>query len=147
MAVASPVAWISPSSAHENLGLLNRNELAALRERGTISDVDAGTVVAKAGSMATHVQIVTAGGLELMARLASGRATMAVVRPGGVILDIPMLLGKPMPFDAIASTDSGLPEPHDHRPPARRPPAVGDAGVRRAAGPRGRVHPLRRHPH
>jgi CRP-like cAMP-binding protein len=31
---------------------------------------------------------------------------MAVVRPGGVIADIPLLLGAPMPFDAVASRDT-----------------------------------------
>jgi CRP-like cAMP-binding protein len=67
-----------------------------------------GTVVAAAGSLATHVQIVAQGELELMARLPHGRATMAVVQPGGVILDIPMLLHKPMPFDAIASQDTEI---------------------------------------
>jgi CRP-like cAMP-binding protein len=54
------------------------------------------------------VQVVAEGELELMARLDSGRTTMAVVRTGGVIQDIPMLLGKPMPFDAVASRDTEM---------------------------------------
>jgi len=56
----------------------------------------------------THVQIVSEGELELRARLDEGRATMAVVRAGGVIADIPLLLHAPMPFDAIASRDTEL---------------------------------------
>lgn len=100
--------WISQSSARDNLGLLRRAELAQLRTSGTVRYVEAGTVVAAAGSPATHVQVVADGELELMARQDGGRATMAVVRAGGVIMDIPMLLGNPMPFDAVASRDTEM---------------------------------------
>lgn len=104
--VTAPAQWISHSSARENLGLLKRSELAQLRSLGTVHDAPAGTAVAAAGSIATHVLIVAEGELELMARLVGGRTTMSVVRAGGVILDIPMLLGSPMPFDAVASRDT-----------------------------------------
>lgn len=100
--------WISASSAQRNLGLLSRRELLQLREFGTVHYADAGTVTAASGSIVTHVQVVSDGELELHARLDEGRATMAVVRPGGVIGDIPMLLDAPMPFDAIASRDTEL---------------------------------------
>lgn len=100
--------WISQSSAQDDLGLLRRAELTELRAFGNVRYVEAGTVVAAAGSPATHVQVVGDGELELMARLDGGRATMAVVRTGGVIMDIPMLLGNPMPFDAIASRDTEM---------------------------------------
>jgi CRP-like cAMP-binding protein len=100
--------WISPASAERNLGILHRGELAQLRQFGTVRYVDAGTVVAASGSKVTQVQVVVDGELELRARLAEGRATMAVVRRGGVIADIPMLLDAPMPFDAIASRDTEL---------------------------------------
>jgi len=56
----------------------------------------------------THVQIVSDGELELRARLDQGRATMAVVRVGGVIADIPLLLDASMSFDAVASRDTEL---------------------------------------
>lgn len=100
--------WISPSSAEHNLGLLGRAELAELRRSGTVRYVGTGTVVAAAGSPATHVQVVGDGELELMARQDAGRVTMAVVRRGGVIQDIPLLLGNPMPFDAVASRDTEM---------------------------------------
>jgi CRP-like cAMP-binding protein len=100
--------WISAASAERNLGLLRRNELAQLRQFGTLHYADAGTVVAPSGSRVTHVQVVSDGELELRARLDEGRATMAVVRTGGVIADIPLLLNAPMPFDAIASRDTEL---------------------------------------
>ena len=98
--------WISATSAERDLGLLHATELARLRRVGTVHHADAGTVVAASGSTVTHVQIVSDGELELHARLDQGRATMAVVRAGGVIGDIPLLLGAPMPFDAIASRET-----------------------------------------
>ena len=100
--------WIRPSTSVETLGLLRAGELTLLRTIGTVRYVEAGTLVAAAGSMATHVQVVGGGELELMARQEGGRATMAVVRTGGVILDIPLLLGNPMPFDAVTSRDTEM---------------------------------------
>ena len=108
MAPASPGRWISQTSARENLGLIRRGEIAELRTIGVVRYADAGTVVAAAGSPATHVQVVADGELELRARLENGRTTMALVRTGGVIQDIPMLLRKPMPFDAIATRDTEM---------------------------------------
>lgn len=100
--------WISAGSAERNLGLLRPGELAQLRMLGTVRHASAGTVAAAAGSQVTEIQIVGTGELELRARLDQGRATMAVVRTGGVIADIPLLLNAPMPFDAIASRDTEL---------------------------------------
>lgn len=100
--------WITPSSAERNLGLLQRDELDELRRLGSTHHVQAGTVVASTGSTITHVHVVCDGELDLMTRLPSGRVTMAVVRGGGVIADIPMLLQAPMPFDAVASRESEL---------------------------------------
>jgi len=98
--------WISAASAERNLGLLRRKELTQLREFGSVRYADAGTCVAASGSAVTHVLVVSDGELELRARLDEGRATMAVVRTGGVVGDIPLLLNAPMPFDAIASRDT-----------------------------------------
>lgn len=108
MAVAVPETWITASSARDNLGLLTRSEVARLRPAAVVRDVAAGTVVAAAGSSATHVYVVGNGELALMARLATGRATMAVVRAGGVLLDIPVLLGAAVPFDVMATRDTEL---------------------------------------
>ncbi|MDQ3423257.1 MAG: cyclic nucleotide-binding domain-containing protein [Actinomycetota bacterium] len=98
--------WISQSSAQRNLGMFNRAEIANLRRFADVRYASAGTVVAAAGAHVTTVQIVVDGELELMTRSESGRATMAVVRSGGVIADIPLLLGAPMPFDAVASRET-----------------------------------------
>ncbi len=88
--------------------MIKRAEMSELRKIGQVRYVDAGTLVAAAGSPATHVQVVADGELELMARLQNGRTTMALVRTGGVIQDIPMLLGKPQPFDAVATRDTEM---------------------------------------
>jgi len=98
--------WISQSSAQRNLGLFKPAEIARLRQFAGIRNAPAGTVVAASGTAVRAVQIVVDGELELMVKTDSGRATMAVVRAGGVIADIPLLLGAPMPFDAVASRDT-----------------------------------------
>lgn len=100
--------WISPTSARRDLGVLTDRDLAQLRELGTMRSVEPGEVVLAAGSRATHVLAVVHGELDLMSRLDTGRATMAVVRRGGVLADIPMLLDVPMPFDAVATEPSDL---------------------------------------
>lgn len=83
-------------------------EMAELRKSGVVQYVGAGTLVAAAGSWVTHVQVVADGEVELMAKLEAGRTTMALVRTGGVIQDIPMLLGKPQPFDVVATRDTEM---------------------------------------
>jgi CRP-like cAMP-binding protein len=100
--------WISQSSAETNLGLLSSSQMNELRKTGSSRHVDPGTVVASAGEQPKHIQVVCNGELELMARLPAGRVTMALVRGGGVISDIPMLLEAPMPFDAVASRETEL---------------------------------------
>jgi CRP-like cAMP-binding protein len=100
--------WISPGSARRDLGLLTAQDLSELREFGTARSVEPGEVVLAAGARVTHVLAVVQGELDLMARLHSGRATMAVVRRGGVLADIPLLLDAPMPFDAVATQPSDL---------------------------------------
>lgn len=100
--------WISPASAKRDLGLLTAQDLAQLREVGTMRTVEPGEVVLTAGGRATHIIAVVHGEIDLMTRLATGRTTMAVVRRGGVLADIPMLLDGPMPFDAVAGKTSEL---------------------------------------
>jgi CRP-like cAMP-binding protein len=48
--------------------------------------------------------VVVEGEVELLSRLPrGGRVAMAIVRRGGVLGDVPLLLQAPMPFDAVAS--------------------------------------------
>lgn len=100
--------WISAAPAERNLDLLRPAELALLRRFGTERHATAGTLIATSGSRVSQVLVVTDGEVELMARLDTGRAAMAVVRRGGVIADIPLLLQSPMPFDAVATRDTSL---------------------------------------
>jgi len=104
MPVGPPGRWISGVSARHDLTLLEGEMLAHLRRAGTPRGVPAGQLVAAAGRNTDRVLVVLDGELELRARLPSGgRVVMALVRRGGVIADIPVLLGSPMPFDAVAS--------------------------------------------
>lgn len=96
--------WLSERSAQRDLDLLHAPHLARLRSAGEQLRVEAGTRLCTAGEHVDHILVVTAGAVDLLARRpGGGRGAMAVVRPGGVIADIPVLLGSPMPFDAVAS--------------------------------------------
>lgn len=104
MPVGPPDRWISGTSARHDLTLLEGEMLAHLRRHGTPRGVPAGQLVAAAGQQVHRVVVVLDGELELLAhRPRGGRVVMALVRRGGVIADIPLLLGSPMPFDVVAS--------------------------------------------
>jgi CRP-like cAMP-binding protein len=103
-----PAAWISPTAAQRDLGLFLPAERAKLARNGTTRTVPAGTLIARAGKSVSNVRIVTDGELELKSRVNEHRVTMAVVRAGGVIGDIPLLIGAPMPYDAVASRETEL---------------------------------------
>jgi CRP-like cAMP-binding protein len=96
--------WITERSAQQDLDLLHGAHAVRLRQVGEQRSVEAGTRLYTAGERVVHVLVVTDGEVELLARLPDGgRTAMAVVRSGGVIADIPLLLGSPMPFDAVAN--------------------------------------------
>ena len=104
MPAGPPGRWISGVSARHDLTLLEGEMLAHLRRAGAPRGVPAGHLVAAAGEEIHRVLVVLDGELELLARLPSGgRVVMALIRRGGVIADIPVLLRSPMPFDAVAS--------------------------------------------
>ncbi len=94
------------SASPRDPGLLRPSELDRLRRFGTTRFAEAGTVVAASGTTVMQVHVVASGEIELMTRLEGGRVTTAVVRTGGVVGDIPLLLGRPMPFVAVASRDT-----------------------------------------
>lgn len=52
--------------------------------------------------------VVGDGELALDARQDGGCTTMSVIRTGSVIMDIPLLLGGPMPFDAVARRETEM---------------------------------------
>ena len=79
-----------------------------LRQYGSVRHVGAGTLLVAAGTPIRHVQVVAGGELQLCARVDGRRVTALLVRPGGVICDIPLLLEAPMPYDALATQDTEI---------------------------------------
>lgn len=79
------------------------SDLDRLRAVAVDRVVRAGTRLFAAGDAVDRVVVVGTAEVHLRARLQAGRRVMHVVREGGVIADIPMLLGAPMPFDAVVS--------------------------------------------
>jgi CRP-like cAMP-binding protein len=66
----------------------------------------AGEPLVRAGEEPTAVYIVRDGCLELAVQGASGRQVIQTLRPGDIDGDIQMLLGKPMPYETRANTDT-----------------------------------------
>jgi CRP-like cAMP-binding protein len=97
-----------PNGRPHDLGLLLPTDRAELLRSGTARTVGAGTVVARAGHPVSEVHVVSRGELELKARVDGRRVTMGIVRAGGVVADIPLLIGAPMPYDAVASRETEL---------------------------------------
>ncbi len=61
-----------------------------------------------------NVLVVLNGEVELLTRLPEGgRVAMAIVRKGGVIGDIPLLLRTPMPFDAVTRKPTWVIDVHE----------------------------------
>ena len=87
----------------QDFGPIHPSDMPRLSEIAPPRTVTAGTRLLAAGQQVGQVLIVGEGEVELRARVSDGRQVMAVVRRYGVIADIPLLIGIPMPFDAIAS--------------------------------------------
>lgn len=77
-----------------------------LRLVGETQHVAAGTVIATAGTAIRHIQVVASGELQLCARVDGHRVAALLVRSGGVVADVPVLLDAPMPYDAVATQDT-----------------------------------------
>jgi CRP-like cAMP-binding protein len=80
-----------------------------LTELGTPLHVERGETVLSAGEEVDAVHLVRAG--EVRLRLSNQRvrlATVAVIRPGGIVGDIPLFSGHRMAYDAVAAEDSVL---------------------------------------
>lgn len=96
-------AWLGRALTRQDFGPIHPSDMERLSEIAPPMTVAAGTRLLPAGETVDAVLIVGEGEVELRARVDDGRRVMAVVRRYGVIADIPLLLGIPMPFDAIAS--------------------------------------------
>lgn len=101
--------WIARSLEQSVLAPIDVDELPLLESVCASYRVEPGTRVASAGEVVTQVLIVREGEIELFGRApGERRVLMTVVRTGGVIADIPVLLEGPMPFDAVAVQPSTL---------------------------------------
>jgi CRP-like cAMP-binding protein len=79
------------------------DDLGHIRSAAVESMVEAGTRLLAAGDTVDRVLVIGSGEVELLAHTPTGRRVTQVVRKGGVIGDIPLLLDAPMPFDAVIS--------------------------------------------
>ncbi len=85
-------------------GTLRQDDLELLRTVAAERTVDVGERLFAAGEAVDRVMVVGSAEVHLRARVQTGRRVMEVVRTGGVIADIPMLLDAPMPFDAVVNS-------------------------------------------
>jgi CRP-like cAMP-binding protein len=116
MPVDPPARWISGVSARHDLTLLEGEMLAHLRRAGAPRRVPTGQLLAAAGARVDRILVILDGEVELLAALPrGGRTVMALVRRGGVVADIPLLLEAPMPFDAVASRPTWVIEITHHQ--------------------------------
>ncbi len=105
---SSPHAlWMARAMARNDLSPLAPEDLPRLEAICSPRAVRSGTVLLTAGEDVSSVLVVRHGEIHLAARsTVLRRQTVAVVRAGGVVGDIPMLCDKPMPFDAITARDT-----------------------------------------
>lgn len=95
--------WIARAMARTDLSPLAPEDIPRLEAICRLRAAPAGTLLMAAGSEVDTVLVVRDGEVRLSARLRpAGRQTVAVVRAGGVVGDIPMLCGARMDFDAVA---------------------------------------------
>lgn len=99
--------WIARAMSRTDLTPLRPEDIARLGVACEVSTVAAGTVLLNAGQEIADVYVVREGRVRLAARRPlSGRQTVGMVEAGGVVGDIPVLCGQPMPFDAVADVTS-----------------------------------------
>lgn len=95
--------WIARAMSRTDLTPLRPEDLQRLGEACTVTTVEVGTVLLHAGQEINDVYAVRSGRLHLaVKRPVTGRQMVGIVGPGGVVGDIPVFCGLPMPFDALA---------------------------------------------
>ncbi len=95
--------WTWRAISRQDFAPIRPTDLRQLSAVAPDRRVEVGTRLIAAGDRVDRVLIVGSAEVELLARARDRRRVMAVVRKGGVIADIPLLLGTPMPFDAVVS--------------------------------------------
>ena len=101
--------WIARSMARTERSPLTGADIVALEEVCEPVRVESGTILLPAGSEAANIYIVREGVVHLAVRNPSiGRQTIGLVQTGGIVGDVSVLLGRPMPHDALTDSDCTL---------------------------------------
>ena len=108
-ALIRQAAWVARCVGRGDTAPLRPEDVTALAATLTIRDLEAGTVVFKAGEPAGGVWILRDGSVELSAGSGRRKAVVQLLRPGDVDGDIQLLLGMDMPYSGRAlSPATGL---------------------------------------
>lgn len=98
--------WVSRCVGHAESTPLRPADVEGLASLIQVRTLVAGEPLVRAGEEPTAVCIVRDGCLELAVHGAAGRQVIQTLRPGDIDGDIQMLLGKPMPYETRANTDT-----------------------------------------
>lgn len=98
--------WVSRCVGHAETAPLGPADVEGLASLIRVRTLVAGELLVRAGEDPTAVCIVRDGCLELAVHGATGRQVIQTLRPGDIDGDIQMLLGKPMPYETRANTDT-----------------------------------------
>ena len=99
-------AWVARCVGRGEAAPLRPEDVTALAGMLQVREFTLGQVAFKAGEAAAGVWIVREGRVELSVGSGSHRAVVAMLRPGDVDGDIPLLLAMPMPYTGRALTDA-----------------------------------------
>jgi CRP-like cAMP-binding protein len=99
-------AWVARCVGRGEAAPLRPEDVTALAGMLQVREFAPGQVAFKAGDPAAGVWIVREGRVELSVGSGSRRAVVAMLRPGDVDGDIPLLLAMPMPYTGRALTDA-----------------------------------------
>jgi len=98
--------WVSRCVGHAEMTPLRPADVEGLASLIQVRTLVAGEPLVRAGDEPTAVCIVRDGCLELAVLGATGRQVIQTLRPGDIDGDIQMLLGKPMPYETRANTNT-----------------------------------------
>lgn len=98
--------WVSRCVGHAETTPLRPEDVEDLASFIQVRTLAAGEPLVRAGDEPTAVYIVRDGCLELAVHGATGRMVIQTLRPGDIDGDIQMLLGKAMPYETRANTDT-----------------------------------------
>jgi CRP-like cAMP-binding protein len=99
-------AWVARCVGRGEAAPLRPEDVTTLAGMLHVREFTPGHVAFRAGEPAAGVWIVREGRVELSVGSGSRRAVIAMLRPGDVDGDIPLLLAMPMPYTGRALTDA-----------------------------------------